>query len=297
MFSIILPTFNREKFIKNAINSVINQSFSDWELIVVDDGSTDNTKEIVKNFRDPRIKYIYQENSERSAARNRGIKESKANWICFLDSDDVFPKNRLSVLNKEIINRKINGMYFTNIEFRSKSETKLISYSSPKLGKYLRFLFENTIGTPQVCVHRDVVSKFKFNAKLSNGEDLELWTRIQTIFPIIYLNNVPPLIANDHSERSVDIKKKNTAISRLITLHHMFSNDHPANKLNDSIKRKIFSNTQFNVAKHFMYNNRKFKACHWILKSLKTDFNNKQKKHKIFCLALLLFNNIPKEYK
>ena len=296
MFSIILPTFNRDKFIKKAINSVISQSFSDWELIIVDDGSTDNTKEIVKNFNDLRINYIYQENSERSAARNRGIKESKGNWICFLDSDDIFPVNRLSVLNKEIIKRKIKGMYFTNIEFRLNSETKFISYSNPKEGKYLRFLFENTIGTPQVCVHRDVVSKFKFNVKLSNGEDLELWTRIQTLFPIIYLKNVPPLIAYDHSERSVDIKKNNTAILRLKTLNHMFSKDHPAYKLNDSIKRKIFSNTQFNVAKHFMYNNKNFKACKWILKSLKTDFNNEQKKHKIFCLALLLFNNIPKEY-
>ena len=296
MFSIVLPTFNRAKFIKNAINSVISQSFGDWELIIVDDGSTDNTKEIVKSFNDPRIKYIYQKNSERSNARNRGIKESKANWICFLDSDDIFPDNRLSILNKEIIKRKINGMYFTNIEFRSNSETKLISYSNPQEGEYLRFLFENTIGTPQVCVHRDVVSKFKFNAKLSNGEDLELWTRIQTIFPIIYLKNVPPLIAYDHPERSVDIKKKNTAILRLKTLNHMFTKDHPAHKLNDSIKRKIFSNTQFNVAKHFMYNNKNLKAWFWTLKSLLKDFNNEQKKHKIFCLISLLFNNNPKEY-
>ena len=142
MFSIVLPTFNRAKFIKNAINSVISQSFGDWELIIVDDGSTDNTKEIVKSFNDPRINYIYQKNSERSTARNRGIKESKANWICFLDSDDIFPDNRLSILNKEIIKRKINGMYFTNIEFRSNSETKLISYSNPQEGEYLRFLFE-----------------------------------------------------------------------------------------------------------------------------------------------------------
>ena len=62
MFSIVLPTFNRGKFIKNAINSVISQSFGKWELIIVDDGSTDNTKEIVKSFNDPRINYIYQEN-------------------------------------------------------------------------------------------------------------------------------------------------------------------------------------------------------------------------------------------
>ena len=80
-----------------AVDSVLNQTYKDWELIVVDDGSTDNTKEIVEEFVkiDKRIKYIFQENKERSAARNNGIKKAKGDWICFLDSDDIYHMNHL----------------------------------------------------------------------------------------------------------------------------------------------------------------------------------------------------------
>jgi glycosyltransferase involved in cell wall biosynthesis len=87
-FSIILPTYNRASFISKAIESVIDQLYNKWELIILDDGSTDNTKEIVLSFNDDRIRYIYQENKERSAARNNGIRNAKGEYICFLDSDD-----------------------------------------------------------------------------------------------------------------------------------------------------------------------------------------------------------------
>ena len=86
-FSIIIPTYNREHILTKTIKSVVNQKFNDWELIVIDDGSTDNTKDLVNKFskNDNRIKYIYQDNQERSAARNNGIKNSKKNVQKFLD--------------------------------------------------------------------------------------------------------------------------------------------------------------------------------------------------------------------
>ena len=94
LFSIIIPTYNREKFISIAIESVKNQLFQNWELIVIDDGSTDNTKNIVKHYlSDSRIKYVYQENQERSASRNNGVNIANGKWICFLDSDDKFLSN------------------------------------------------------------------------------------------------------------------------------------------------------------------------------------------------------------
>ena len=91
-FSIILPTFNRANFITKAIESVINQTYKNWELIVIDDGSTDNTEEIIQKFikKEKRITYYYQKNQERSAARNNGIKRAKGDYICFLDSDDLY---------------------------------------------------------------------------------------------------------------------------------------------------------------------------------------------------------------
>ena len=97
MFSIILPTFNRGHMIRLAIESVLSQTYNDWELIIVDDGSTDKTKDVIDKFieKDNRVKYLYQKNQERSAARNNGIKEAKGDWICFLDSDDIYHVNHL----------------------------------------------------------------------------------------------------------------------------------------------------------------------------------------------------------
>ncbi|HAB89958.1 MAG TPA: hypothetical protein DCF84_05420 [Bacteroidetes bacterium] len=88
-FSIILPTYNRGERIDMAIQSVLDQTYSNWELIIVDDGSTDNTKEVCLQYQEPRISYVYQDNAERSAARNKGIALSRGVYVGFLDSDDV----------------------------------------------------------------------------------------------------------------------------------------------------------------------------------------------------------------
>ena len=90
LFSIILPTFNRSYLIQKAIKSVLCQSYPVFELIIVDDGSKDNTGEVVKSFKDQRIKYYYLENQGRSFARKQGIKKSQGDYISFLDSDDFY---------------------------------------------------------------------------------------------------------------------------------------------------------------------------------------------------------------
>ena len=105
-FSIIIPTYNRAKTILSTIQSVLNQSFHNWELLIIDDGSTDNTKSLIKSFIDKRIIYIYQENSERSEARNNGIVNAKGDYICFIDSDDLFHKNHLLFIFKSIQTHK-----------------------------------------------------------------------------------------------------------------------------------------------------------------------------------------------
>jgi glycosyltransferase involved in cell wall biosynthesis len=87
--SVIIPTYNRADFIGEAIQSILDQTFQDFEIIVVDDGSTDNTHEIIEKFNEPRIKYVFQENRGVCEARNTGIKNSRGEYITFLDSDDV----------------------------------------------------------------------------------------------------------------------------------------------------------------------------------------------------------------
>lgn len=93
-FSVIIAVYNGEKTIKKAIQSVVNQTYTAYEIIIVDDGSTDNTKEEIASFTN-KVNYIYQENAGVSAARNKAVKAAKGEWICFLDADDWYYPDRL----------------------------------------------------------------------------------------------------------------------------------------------------------------------------------------------------------
>ena len=105
--SVIIPTYNRSSVLSRAIDSVLRQSFKDFELIVVDDGSTDNTKELIEKYSD-QITYIYQDNKGVSAARNKGLEHAKGEWIAFLDSDDEWKKKKLE---KQIAFIEINPLF------------------------------------------------------------------------------------------------------------------------------------------------------------------------------------------
>ena len=100
-FSVIIPTFNRAYCLERAIDSVLNQSFKDFELIIVDDGSTDDTVEVLKKYQN-KISYIKTKNLGVSHARNVGIKKSRGEWIALLDSDDEWHENKLELQNKFI---------------------------------------------------------------------------------------------------------------------------------------------------------------------------------------------------
>ena len=95
MISVIIPTFNRKQLLLEAVESVRRQSFRDWELLVVDDGSTDGTDQVIESLISDGIRCIRQEHSGVSAARNRGIRAARNDWIAFLDSDDYWHKQKL----------------------------------------------------------------------------------------------------------------------------------------------------------------------------------------------------------
>ena len=108
LVSIIMPSYNTGKYIAEAIQSVINQTYKYWELIIVDDCSSDNTDEIVTSFSEPRIKFFKNKiNSGAAVSRNRALREAKGRWIAFLDSDDLW---RIDKLEKQIGFMEKNGV-------------------------------------------------------------------------------------------------------------------------------------------------------------------------------------------
>lgn len=176
-FSIIIPTYNRAHHIKTAIESVLKQSFKDWELIVVDDGSIDNTKEIVYSYKNERIKYFYQENKERSAARNNGIREATGEWICFLDSDDYLKPNFLHHLNDEIYKNNVDCFLTGHTKKYDNKIENLIKDPLPEVDYIVDYcLTENeTIPTWSLISRRSIFLTYNFDERFNNWEDTYLY--------------------------------------------------------------------------------------------------------------------------
>lgn len=196
MFSVIMPAYNAEGFIDTALKSVLLQKYGDFELIVVDDGSKDNTKEKILKHKDERIKYIRQENSGVSAARNRGILESRGEFVCFLDSDDEWRPDHLETLCFLIERYGDCGMFLTGYDLRlnngkliHKSEQTLRGISDEHFTSNNGFdvLIKNGyfFNTNSVCCRKEVFDKVGlFETGVRNGEDDDMWYRIFTYYPI-----------------------------------------------------------------------------------------------------------------
>ncbi len=197
--SIIMPVFNGEKFISKAIHSILMQDYDNFELICIDDGSTDKTKEIILSFNDNRINYIYQQHSGKpSIARNKGIKSSRGDYIAFIDHDDIFLYNSLSERIKFFDdNPGINFVYSDCEIINEKGEViskSVISYSNKKAcsGKCFKELFGGIfIPTQGVMLKKDILDKVGlFNENLLCAEDYNLWLRIAYYYPLGYIDRI-----------------------------------------------------------------------------------------------------------
>lgn len=252
-FSIIIPTYNRANMLSGAIESVLNQTFDDWELIVVDDGSTDATKQLVASYigKDKRIKYIHQENAERSAARNNGITNALGNFICFLDSDDEFAEDHLSGLKSFIDshpnkNDSIFSVYSTIID---EAGIQLAKTTIETGENDLETVVLNTITPGQLCVPRNLMTNTKFNEKIKISEDTELLYRL-VLKNRMFVVDQHTLIYVKHDDNSVNPMKYNAYKERLETLKLIFS--YPkSNMIRRQIKRKLLSDCFFGMAKFY----------------------------------------------
>ena len=280
-FSIIIPTYNRAVFLPKAIESVLAQTYGDWELIVVDDGSTDNTKEEVWQYDDSRITYIYQQNAERSAARNNGIMHASGDYICFLDSDNYIKADRLQKLAEFIGDKHTIACYYTDIEYNdtAKDIVKL------KKGKEYPFpidvdlLIQDIIATPQICCATEILRKHLFNPTLSIGEDMELLFRITAEYPLVYIPNQATVVEVEHEERSVKNHSKSSE-KQLDALKVMFSKGHPANAASRKSKKWLLSAVLFNASKDYLADG-KNTGLKYLLKSLMVKPIQKNTKYKL----------------
>lgn len=184
--SVIIPTYNRAKLIRRAVDSVLSQSYKDYEIIIVDDGSTDNTKEILANY-DGSIRYIYKNNEGISATRNRGIKEAKGEFIAFLDSDDEWLPDKLALQADLLEKNKKLGLVCSKMIILNGNSEKIGMKPEQKTGEDFRELLEigGDLPTSTVMVRKECFDKVGvFDELLPPMEDFEMWVRIASKYDI-----------------------------------------------------------------------------------------------------------------
>jgi glycosyltransferase involved in cell wall biosynthesis len=192
-FSIIIPVYNKVRFIKETINSVLAQTFTDFELIIINDGSTDGSEKAITAFIDPRIKYFTQQNQGVSAARNLGISKASADYITFLDADDIWNLEFLEEMRQLIRDYPSEKVYSAAIETESAGRIIPAKYSLDitkgiqVVNYFTASLRETIICTSCAVFHREVFETAgDFDKTLKSGEDTDLWIRIGLRYNVVF---------------------------------------------------------------------------------------------------------------
>lgn len=239
LFSIILPVYNAEKYVANAINSVINQDYKDWELIIVDDGSNDNSCKIIKKFlNDNRINYIYEKNSGVSAARNNALRHAKGDYVLFIDSDDYFSMNLLDDMSKLLSKKNVDVVkfgYFTERGMIRKKYKFSSTINQILEDESLKREVENNIFSSYDfnCVWNSVIKSniaksIQFDKKIINAEDLLYFYEVLKTSKSIFITNEPyyHYIYNfDSVSHTKDIRKNIKKFNDLIYVYSIIEND------------------------------------------------------------------------
>jgi glycosyltransferase involved in cell wall biosynthesis len=196
--SVVIPSYNRARYLRRAIQSVLDQTFKDFEIIVVDDASTDETPQIVEAFRNPTIRYFRHDTNQREArSRNPGVQNAVGEYIAFLDDDDSWLPQKLA-LQVDLFDKspsKLGAVYCSSLEVDGETGRVLSKWNAQKRGNIFRDLSEvNWIGIPSVIVLRrqcfDTLGLF--DEQIEFGLDFDMWIRVARAYEYDFISE--PLV-------------------------------------------------------------------------------------------------------
>lgn len=227
LVSIIIPAFNRSALLMRAMESVYRQTFVDFELIVVDDGSTDETAEMIRQ-QYPEVNYIYQANAGVSSARNKGLEVAKGDWIAFLDSDDEWMPHKLEkqlelltadptqkVCHTEEIWVR-NGVRVNQMKKHQKTGGWIFQQCLPLCA----------MSPSSIVIHRSVFEEVGcFDIQFPACEDYDLWLRITAKYPVLYIDE-PQIIKYGGHEDQLSQKYWGMDRYRIVALQKIINEDH-----------------------------------------------------------------------
>ena len=239
-FSIIIPAYNRAHMILETLESAFSQTYQHFEIILVDDGSTDNTDEVVKSITDPRFIYHKKANEERAIARNTGFNLAKGDYVTLLDSDDYFYPNHLEAAANYIQSTKSPEVIRFNYDVVDSNKNTLQIAKMPEHVN-ARMINGNFMGCSGIILRRDVAVKYAFNGDrdLSGSEDYELWLRMAARFRV-HTQDVITCSLHSHEERSVIHNIKEETLVKRIELLIKYSFGDKVVKKIYGVKKNVF---------------------------------------------------------
>lgn len=224
MFSVVIPLYNKEISIYNTIQSVLNQTFCDFEILVINDGCTDRSIEVVRSFEDSRIKIINKTNEGVSSARNRGIKEASYEWIAFLDGDDLWDNEHLMeyrriVLNNPDLNWVFSG--FRTIKYSHNDRLYLYKEGGRLTNVFDHLLQGIAIHTSTVCIKKNLFVLYEdlnFRVGMDSSEDREVWYKLCCIDKSPFYIDKPLSSYNLTAENSLSRNVHNIKKDHFLTM-------------------------------------------------------------------------------
>ena len=214
--SVVVPTYNSARFLGKAIQSVLDQTFQDWELIVVDDGSTDNTREVVAAFQDPRIHYVHQENRGAAAALNAGIRLGRGAYVAFLGADDRWLAEKLALQVAQLDNLPLEvGLVYSDLHLLDLEDDTILGRflggREPPRGRVLSQLVRTEGSFLHPCaslIRREVFEKVGvFDEGLKTHEDWDLWIRIAAAYEVEALDMPLGVYGRRPSQLTKDVQQ------------------------------------------------------------------------------------------
>jgi len=288
-FTVVIPAYNRAEILPETIASIHTQSFESWEIIVVDDGSKDNTAEVIQAFaaRDQRIKYVYQDNAERSAARNNGAKNASGKYLFFLDSDDGFEPNHMQAVHSLLQRESFpTAMVVSNVIYQKEQELERPEIPDMEKDDGFNYVLRHPITPSRVCVHRDIFKVFEFDPEIVIVEDQVLWICIATRFPVFHQKEYT-VRYRIHDGNSVDLSRDSYS-SRYKGLQRLFNHSDYAAisaKIPSAQKRHMLSECAFNRARHHEFMGQIMKMNRMLLLSMwnRPAYRNNERLYMFVC--------------
>lgn len=274
--SIIVPTYNRAHLIAQTLQCILKQTDSDYEVIVIDDGSTDETEKVVAPFLCHNVHYHRINNSERGAARNVGTSLAKGKYVNWFDSDDEMLPNHVHALKNVVTKFGAHEFFALKYAFKDAETKAILPKSFEQKGLAFPFIVKgNYLACNPVCVRRDIALKEPFieDRKLSASEDYELWLRLWAKYPLFQSDELTSYLIL-HAERSVNTMKNPTQLEeRFLSFIYYTSN-------NAELKQKLGNHFHYFLMRNYLllavdlaYNGFGKKGWHYLKVALKTDFS------------------------